>query len=332
MLFFARVAPALLAASSLVQAASLSIRNNDDFFAAFINALEGHNLTHVADSYKKSVESNEGQANIQLLKSGEDFTILAPKDGAFDPKYPILDLDVLQYDQLWGSVDNRFKTSDHSRRDAPSQSHETAPSTFPRRSNTGNGKRTQDLSQYQVQVIDQFFSPAGWKRWFEDRIIFVDRPVGNAKVVDRFTFKNIIILIIDDVLTLPVKVSELLCKPLIKYAPDGFPKFKAALEKAGVLDLVDTKDKLTIFVPVDSDCDYDGIIKNHFFFGKIVFGPLFPSVGSATAQSGKKLEFSFENDIHYVSCGKDTRAVVLRNDVIPQNGVMHIIDRPLKCD
>ncbi|KAG8679424.1 hypothetical protein FRC11_003748 [Ceratobasidium sp. 423] len=118
--------------------------------------------------------------------------------------------------------------------------------------------------------------------------------------------------------------------PLVKYAPNGFPKFKEALEKAGVLDLVDTKDKLTIFVPVDDDCDYDNV-KNHFFFGKIVFTPLFPSVGEATAQSGEKLKFWFENDVHFVSCG-NTRAVVLRGDVIPQNGVMHVIDRPLKCD
>ncbi|KAG8704306.1 hypothetical protein FRC11_010032, partial [Ceratobasidium sp. 423] len=304
----------------------------------FIDALNKNNLTNVANSYKKSVESKDGQANIELLKTGGEFTILAPDDCTFDPKYSILDLDVLRYDQLWGSVDNHFRTS-HNRRDAPYQSREPAPSTFPRRENTGSQKRTLDLSKFQVQVIDQFFSPEGWKRWFGELTIFVDRPVGNAKVVRRFTFKNLIILILDTVLTLPVKVSELLCMPLVKYAPNGFQKAKKALEETGLLNLVDTKDKLTIFVPIDDSFDLDhlskdelsSVVKNHFFFGKIVFTPLFPSVGEATAQSGKKLKFWFENDVHFVSCG-NTRAVVLRGDVIPQNGVMHIIDRPLECD
>ncbi|KAG8757846.1 hypothetical protein FRC11_004235 [Ceratobasidium sp. 423] len=344
MKFLARVVPALLAALSLVQAASVALRNNNDFFPGFIDALNKNNLTTLADNYQKIAKTDEGKPIVDLLKTGE-FTILAPENCAFDPKHLDIDPDIIKYSTLWGSIDKHFSTSDFTRRDAPYQTREPAPSTFPRRNNTGASKRTQSLDKFQVQVIDQFFTPSSWKRWINDPLVLIDRAVGNAKVVGRFTFQKIIVLIVDTVLTLPTTVSDLLCKPLMKSAPNGFIKFKEALEKTGLLDLVETKDKLTASLSPqtclvdDTFCD-DGtlskdelasLLKNHFFFDPIVYTPLFSSVCKATAQSGKQLEFSFENSIHYVSCGK-TRAMVLRGDVIPQNGVIHIIDRPLKCD
>ncbi|KAG8728161.1 hypothetical protein FRC11_011672, partial [Ceratobasidium sp. 423] len=261
MKFLARVVPALLAASSLVQVASVAFRNNDDFFPSFIDAFNKNNLTTLADNYQKITKTDEGKPIVDLLKTGE-FTILAPEDCAFDPNHPDIDPDIIKYSTLWGSTDKHFNTSDFTRRDAPYQT------------------------------------------------------LGDAKVVGRFTFQKIIVLIVDTVLTLPTMVSDLLCKPLIKSAPNGFIKFKEALEKTGLLDLVETKDKLTaslssqISLVDDTFCD-DGtlskdklasLLKNHFFFGPIVYTPLFSSVCKATAQSGKQLEFSFENSIHYVRC------------------------------
>jgi uncharacterized surface protein with fasciclin (FAS1) repeats len=314
-------------------------RDNGYFSSEFIDALYRHNLTIVADSYKKSAESEAGQANFELLEKGGDFTVLAPQDCAFDKKDGLLDLDTLRYDQLFGSIDNGFKTPVYTyyRRDAPNGSRSGSKNTFPRKSSTGGRKRADEeksLDKFQLTIVDQFVAPEK-KRWNEKRTVLIDQPIGDGKVVDRFTFKNIIVLIIDAVLKLPKVVSDLLCLPLIRDAPNGFQEFKHALEKKGLLDLVDNKDKLTMFVPVDDSYHYDkhdlaSIVENHFFFGKIVITPLFTSVCKATAQSGKELEFSYENDIHYVSCGK-TRAVILRGDVIPSNGVIHIIDRPLEC-
>ncbi|KAJ1299457.1 hypothetical protein OPQ81_009121 [Rhizoctonia solani] len=342
MKFFSRVAPVLLGVSSLVQAATVALRNNNgqngEFFTEFIAALEHNNLTTLADNYKKISKTEEGKPVIEFLENNKELTLLAPENCAFDQDHPYIDPDVLLYSTLWGSVDNRFQKGSHTRR-GPSDSRDIANSGFQRRSAPANRKRSAP-SDSKYQVIDQFFTFDSWKRWVNDRLILVDRAVGNAKVVGRFTFRGIIVLIIDTVLTLPERVSELLSKPLIKLAPNGFVKFGEALKKANLLDLVDKRDEITIFAPIDDEfCDIDkfskdelsSFVKNHFFFGKIVFSPLFPKIGQATAESGKKLEFFFENDIHYVSCGK-SRAVVLRRDVIPANGVLHVIDRPLKCD
>ncbi|KAJ1299459.1 hypothetical protein OPQ81_009123 [Rhizoctonia solani] len=341
MMLLSRVLPALLAVSGLVQAASVAVRTDESFFQEFVNELKDNNLTILADNYKRIADTNEGKSIVNTLKNGGELTILAPEDDAFDREYTSLDPNVIKYSTLWGSIDKNFQTADSwfTRRGA-SKSHSTARSTFRRPGSGGGSKRDIDkneLDKFQVQVVDKFNNDELWKRWTNHPLILIDRAVGSAKVVNRFTFKKIIVLIIDTVLTLPARVSELLCKPLINDAPNGFTKAAEALNKTGLIDLVDTRDALTAFVPVDeslgdmhehSDSELTSLLKNHFFFGTIVYTTLFPKICEATAESGKELKFTFENDINYVSCGK-TKAIILRGDVISTNGVIHIIDRPL---
>jgi hypothetical protein len=95
------------------------------------------------------------------------------------------------------------------------------------------------------QVVDKL-STGNRKRGSDEDLILVDRPVGSAKVVGRSTFKKIIILIIDTLLTLPTSISDILCKPLIDSAPNGFTKFGGALQKTGLLDKVDNGRKITV--------------------------------------------------------------------------------------
>ncbi|KAG8724388.1 hypothetical protein FRC09_019190 [Ceratobasidium sp. 395] len=189
-------------------------------------------------------------------------------------------------------------------------------------------------------IIDQFFSTGSRKRWLKDRVVLVDRTVGSANVVGRFTFKKIIILVIDTVLTLPAKISDILSKPLIDSTPNGFTKFGAGLQQSGLLDEVDDRDRITVFVPIDdafasvdglSSDDLTRVLKNHFSFGTIVYSPLFTSISKVVAESGKELKLAFVNDAQYVSCGQD-KARVLRADVTTPNGVLHVIDKVLKCD
>ncbi|CAE7146456.1 unnamed protein product [Rhizoctonia solani] len=342
MMFLTRVVPALIAASSFVQASAVVSRSNDGegIFYDFVDELYKNNLTILADNYKRIGYGEGGRYIVDTLESGKELTILAPEDDAFDSDNKDLDPLVIEYSTLFGDIDNHFSTGEHYRR-GHSQTRSTGRSTMSR-SKGKNGKRSESESSpydspFQVQIIDQFKSY--WKRWTED-LILIDRPVGDAKVVKRFSFKKLKVLVIDAVLTLPPKVSKLLCSPILKTAPKGLTKFAEALKKAGLDYVLDDKDELTLFAPVD-EClddldklekdDLSSFLKNHFFFGKIVYSPLFPKICEAKAESGKELKFSYENDIHYVSCGK-SKAVLLRKDVIPWNGVVHVIDRPLNCD
>ena len=83
------------------------------------------------------------------------------------------------------------------------------------------------------------------RRWLNSLIQF-DMPVGDTQVVERTEYKHIIILVTDKIIHLPGKVSDLLFKPLIKDAPNGFSKFGGALLKAGLLDDVDNREWLTV--------------------------------------------------------------------------------------
>ncbi|KAG8726942.1 hypothetical protein FRC11_014185 [Ceratobasidium sp. 423] len=330
MKFLSLVVSAVLAVSSLVQAASVLPRNNssnDGFLSEFIVALEKNGLTTLADNYENISKTEEGQQVIDFLENNGELTLLAPDNDAFYHDHPDINADILLYNTLWGSIDKGFKITDHLRKRRHSQTRSIPHSGFKRKGGNRR-KRWESLDEYQVQVIDQF-STDEWKRWFSDTKIFIDRAVGDAKVVGRFTFKKIIILIID--------TAHAAGKGS---APNGLTKFKEALSRAGLLDLVDTRDEITMFAPIDEEfCDIDefskdelsSFVENHFFFGKIIYSPMLTLTGNATAESGNLLEFCFENDIHYVSCGK-TKAVILRRDVIPQTGVIHVIDRPLKCD
>ncbi|KAG8724158.1 hypothetical protein FRC09_000052 [Ceratobasidium sp. 395] len=339
-MFLAMTLPFLLVVPSLIQASSVVPRNNDSFLTGFLAALEKKNLTSLAKTYANIAETEAGKPVIDLLKSGS-LTLLAPDNSAFDPDHPDIDPDVLRYSTLWGSIDDNFKTTNSSitRRGANVQSHSSAPSGFPRRGASGGSKRSSGLlDQYQVQIIDQFFSTGSRKRWLNDRVVLVDRTVGSAKVVGRFTFKKIIILVIDTVLTLPAKISDILSKPLIDSTPSGFAKFGGGLQQTGLLDEVEDRDKITVFVPIDdaftgvdelSSDDLTRILKNHFSFGTIVYSPLFPSISKVVAESGKELKLTFVNDVQYISCGQE-KARVLRADVITPNGVLHVVDKVLK--
>ncbi|KAG8690339.1 hypothetical protein FRC11_012287 [Ceratobasidium sp. 423] len=359
MVLLTRALPAFLSALSLVPAACAASCNdsgNDNFFSEFVGALNKHNLTILADNYEKIVKTEGGKQIVDILECGGELTLLAPNNRAFKPNYPALEQDVLLYTILWGSIDNDFKNSNNSlTRRAFTQSHTIAASAL--RLNSAGRKR--EDPQYQTQPIDQSPmdkqsstptptpTPAPMlKRWYNSVLIQIERTVGTAKVVDRFTFGRIVILIIDTVLTLPTKVSDVLCKPLIATAPNGFTKFVEALRMTGLLDNVEGGQELTasldfIFAPLDeslgdiqmlSKGDLSSLMKNHFLFGKRVFSPLFGgAIDKVTAESGEELKLSFENGVHYVCCGK-SKAIVLRGDVITANGVLHVIDKPLKCN
>ncbi|KDN33889.1 hypothetical protein RSAG8_13017, partial [Rhizoctonia solani AG-8 WAC10335] len=315
MLFLARVVPALLAASSLVQAASVLPRS-DDFLSGFLDTLCKANLTTLADNYKKIAETKEGKQVIESLEKGGEITLLAPENGAFDSDHPKLDADSLLYNALQGNIDKGFKNGAALTRRAAAQSHSVVASQA---GISGGGERKRQNNNYQVQAVDQAFTTSR-KRWSSSSIQ-ISQAVGSAKVVGRCAYKQITILSIDNVLSLPGKFSE-------------------ALQKASLLDEVENGKLLTAFVPIDdsfgnidklSKDELSCFLKNHIIYGKRVFSPQFESISRATAASGKQLQFLSENGMDYVCCGK-SKSMVLRSDVISGNGVLHIVDKPLKCD
>ncbi|KAG9075013.1 hypothetical protein FRC06_010325, partial [Ceratobasidium sp. 370] len=204
-----------LATSTLVQASPLQPRGGkwggkDSFISGFLNTLKQLGLTTSENFWEETINSSGGDYLVDLLKS-QIVTVLIPKNDAFDPKDPSIGndpLDLLSYSTIFGSPEDDFKITNSSlgelgslSRRGAKQSRSAASSglKWPRRKRWGGL-----LDNNQAQIVDQFSSTTK-KRWNEGPLILIDRPVGSATVVSRSKFKNIIILVIDTVLTLPKK-------------------------------------------------------------------------------------------------------------------------------
>ncbi|KAF8738439.1 sepiapterin reductase, partial [Rhizoctonia solani] len=340
MLFLAQIVPTLLAAFSLVKAASIVAREQDDFFCGWLEELRMNNLTILADNYDKISKTDKGKSIVDVLKNGGDLTVLAPINSAFDPKNPCIEPDEIKYNTLWGNINNNFRSTGSSLTRRAAESRSNVPNTFPRQGATSATKRQSNLDNFQVTTVDQSYDLSRKKR-NNGRTILIGRPVGNSRVVGEFSYKQIIVLPIDEMTDLPGPSSNLLSQPLIKTAPNGFSKFSNGLKKTGLDDVWNTRSRLTGFVPVDEDFNIDKLSKDglycllesHMIFDKIIYSTLFTTTPEARAKSGKLLHFSYENDVSYVSCGDSKhKSIVLRGDVITSNGVFHIINKPLKCE
>lgn len=89
------------------------------------------------------------------------------------------------------------------------------------------------------------FGSSGQKRWANETIL-IRRTVGSATVLSKAQYKDLTILPIDAVLTLPTKVDDVLCKPLVSSAPNGFTKLGPALYETGLMDSVNTNYRVTV--------------------------------------------------------------------------------------
>ncbi|KAG9124694.1 hypothetical protein FRC07_010600 [Ceratobasidium sp. 392] len=338
MIFSSLLVSVLLAVSTFVQASPVEPREDDDFKSRFLDILNKNGLTTLSDIYAKTFKTEESDQIVDLLKSGE-ITLLAPRNDAFDPDHPSIDANGLLYNTIYGNIDKGFKSSGNStsrKRGEQSRSNASSGFSFPQR---GSRKRAWGLVDgNQIQVVDKYSTSR--KRWNNEPLILIDRAIGSAKVVGRFTFKKIIILIIDTVLTIPTRISDLLCKPLVDSAPDGFVKFGGGLQKVGLLDEVENAPRTTIFVPIDaafkdidglSDDELTDILKNHIVYNDTpVYSTLFPFIGKADAKSGKELKFIVDENVPAVKCGQN-KANMLRSDITTANGVIHVIDKVLTC-
>lgn len=325
MLYYKLIASVLFGASVIVKASPTVPRGNDDFESGFLATLNKSGLTVLCGLFKDYFQTDAGEKYLETLQNGK-FTILAPDNDSFDPSKPSLGSDpatVVNYITLIDSdYSKRYSTS----RDA----HQTLMTT------PHPSKR---WDNHQVQIIDTITEDSR-KRWAPQ--IFIRQTLTSATVTDQTSYKNIKIYTINNLPLLPTRVDDVLCKPLVESAPNGFPELGQALYKTGLMDIVNYAYAITLFAPTPaafnacegfdgfSTADKKAILENHFLT-TTVYSPSFASKSPLTANSGKKLKLTNESGTTYVSCGK-SKAKVLRSDVTTTNGAVHVIDAVLKCD
>ncbi|KAF8597597.1 Fasciclin-domain-containing protein [Ceratobasidium sp. AG-I] len=290
MIFSNLLASALLAASALVKATPLVPRDDDGWFPGFLKVLYDNDLTILKGIYEEFATTEQGRNLIDLLKC-QEISLLAPVNSAFDPSNPSIGSDrfsVLSYNSIKGNIVSK-------KRQAPTQSRDVAPTLMQKPSFS---KRAPDG---QVQVVDTVAS-GNWKRSNNGTTLFIRSTTSSATLKAGITYKDLTIFPMDLVLATPTKVDDILCKPLVDSAPNGFTKLGTGLYQTGLMNTVNDGNGVTLFAPVDDAFqEYDGlpaddlapILKNHVV-SLNYYSPSFSTKPTVKAISGNKLKLEVE--------------------------------------
>ncbi|KAH7326862.1 FAS1 domain-containing protein [Rhizoctonia solani] len=311
----------VLLASAAVQASPIAPRQ--DYLTGLFQALQQSNLTTLATVFAQYANTEQGQQVTNQLPNG-NFTVLAPSNAAFEPVLPGLQADnssigpILSYHLISGSYPADVI--------APARSHSIAPTVLTNATYVNLG------GQPQVQVLEK--TPDG-------NGVVVRRTIGNATVTGTTTYQNLIIHVVNTVLSPPGDIKAALSTSLVSRAPGGFSQLGGSLQKVGQLDAVNDAASTTVFAPIDdaftavnttiaglNDEQLTSVLRNHVINGNVLYSSQLANTTNVNAASNAQLTFSSENDVLFVSYN-NTRARVLRSDVAVKNGVVHVIDAVL---
>lgn len=112
----------------------------------------------------------------------------------------------------------------------------------------------------------------------------------------------------------------------------GAEKFKAALEKAGILPGLDDTTAITVLAPSDSVFSKAGNVtaaqlKQHIIVGRVVYSTQFRDRQVLPTLGGGSVTVSVQGGV--ISVGG---ARIVASDAIIKNGVIHTIDRVCELD
>ncbi|KEP51111.1 fasciclin domain protein [Rhizoctonia solani 123E] len=313
----------ILAASASVQASPIARQEPTAYLAGVLQALQQANLTTLSTLLTQFAGTEQGQQIANQLPNA-NYTILAPSDAAFQPVLPGLQADnsslgpILSYHLIKGSYPADVI--------APARSHTIAPTLLTNDTYVNLGGNPQ------VQVLERAADGNG---------VIVRRTIGNATVTSSTTYQNLIIHVVNTVLSPPADLKAALSTSLVSRAPGGFSQLGAALQKVGQLEPLNNAATTTVFAPVDdafvainstvaglTNEQLTSVLQNHVISNSVVYSSQLANTANVNAASGAQLSFSVENGVAYVSYN-NTRARVLRSDVAVKNGVVHVIDAVL---
>ncbi|CAE7176548.1 unnamed protein product [Rhizoctonia solani] len=318
---YSKLFASILLATSAVQASPIAPRQ--DYLTGLVQALNQQGLTTLSTILTQFATTEQGQQIANQLPNG-NYTILAPSDAAFQPVLPGLQANnstigpILSYHVINGSYPADVI--------APARSHSIAPTLLTNDTYVNLGGNPQ------VQVLEK--APDG-------NGVVVRRTIGNATVTGTTTYQNLIIHVVNTVLSPPSDLKAALSTSLVSRAPSGFSQFGGSLQKVGQLDAVNDAASTTVFAPIDdafaainttvaglTNEQLTSVLRNHVINGNILYSTQLANTPNANAASDAQLSFSTQDGVSYVSYN-NTRARILRSDVAVKNGVVHVIDAVL---
>ncbi|CAE6423153.1 unnamed protein product [Rhizoctonia solani] len=305
---------AALAASALAQDV------NTTYLTGLLGALNGLGLTSLV-SVAGSVANNTngGTALLAQLSQGSK-TVFAPSNEAFGrvPQNVSSNTALLTSILSYHIVEGRYNASDFAR-----EPNHTIVRTYLTNSSLVN----LEGGKGQVLVIERDDGNDN-----DVNILFADDDVDVERTA---TYENLIIHVVDDVLTPPGTISEVARELELS----GLP---SALQTTNLLAPLEAAQGITIFAPTNQAFNaalaalgsqaqnasvISAVLANHVINGTTVYSTGITAQSFASA-GGQPFSFSTNSSGTYVTSGSSS-ARITRADIPVRNGVIHLIDNVL---
>ncbi|KAF8734135.1 Homoaconitase, mitochondrial, partial [Rhizoctonia solani] len=308
---------ALLAA---LAAPAMAQEVNTTYITGLLGALNGLGLTSLVSVASSIANNTNGTALLAQLSQGNK-TVFAPNNEAFGrvPQNVSSNTDLLTSILSYHIVEGHYNASDFARE--PNHTIVRTYLTNPSLVNLEGGRG-------QVLVIERDDGNDN-----DVKILFADDDVD----VQRTTgYENLIVHVVDDVLTPPGTISE------TARQEDDFSQLAGALQTTNLIAPLEAIKGVTIFAPTNDAFQaalaalgsqaqntsvISSVLANHVINGTTVYSSALTSQNFVSA-GGQGFSFSSNSSGTYVTSGSAS-ARITRADIPIRNGVIHRIDRVL---
>lgn len=176
--------------------------------------------------------------------------------------------------------------------------------------------------------------------------IFVLNNGTTVSVVNKTSYQNLQVLVIDSVLQIPQNLSDTISNSTydLTTLAGGLSSITIPTPNSPtLLNVLNNASGITLFAPNNSalatascigsllpnSTALIALFGNHVINGTTVYSPAFTNGNNYTSASGEPFAFKTNSSGVYVSSGGSNWAHIMRSDVLTSNGVVHVIDSVL---
>ncbi|CAE6415200.1 unnamed protein product [Rhizoctonia solani] len=297
-----------------------ALAQDANYLPGLLNALNSAGLTSLVSVAGTVANNTNGTALLNQLSQGNK-TVFAPNNEAFGrvPQNVSSNTNLLTSILSYHIVEGHYNASDFARE--PNHTIVRTYLTDPSLVNLEGGRG-------QVLVIERDDGNDN-----DVNILFADDDVDIQRTI---TYQNLIVHVVDDVLTPPGTISQ------TAREEDDFSQLAGALQTANLLAPLEAAQGITIFAPTNDAFQaalaalgsqaqnasvISAVLANHVINGTTVYSSALTSQNFVSA-GGQGFSFSSNSSGTYVTSGSAS-ARITRADIPVRNGVIHRIDRVL---